>query len=376
MRVPRSPLVHRADDRRDRRGSGRDVGATSIVTTEKDAVRLEPLARGACRARGRCCRWRCRSSRRPSSRHVAADAARCQAARVRHGSSCAGPRRRRRSSGCCRWRSCAPAARRSAGSSTTSTAFIGASRSTNLAHAFPSKTATRSGGAGARDVRALRQPAARAAEVRHAVAASRCWRASRARARSASGRRYEQGRGVLFFTGHFGYWEMQAIAQRAARAGRCRCWRGRSTTRSCTSMLERIRTRTGNSVIYRQGAIRKVLRELAANHGVAILIDQHLHTPDAVYVDFFQPSGGDDVGAGGAGAAHRRAGDSGVRAAAAATAATGLSTSTPVEPPRDGFARRGPRVHAALHRRARDVRPAASRPVAVDAPPLARARAA
>jgi KDO2-lipid IV(A) lauroyltransferase len=31
-----------------------------------------------------------------------------------------------------------------------------------------------------------------------------------------------------------------------------------------------------------------VLRELAANHGVAMLIDQHLHTPDAVYVDFFR----------------------------------------------------------------------------------------
>jgi KDO2-lipid IV(A) lauroyltransferase len=53
-------------------------------------------------------------------------------------------------------------------------------------------------------------------------------------------------------------------------------------------LLERIRTRTGNSVIYRQGAIRKVLRELLANRGIAILIDQHLHTPDAVYVDFFR----------------------------------------------------------------------------------------
>ncbi len=53
-------------------------------------------------------------------------------------------------------------------------------------------------------------------------------------------------------------------------------------------LLERIRTRTGNTVIYRQGAIRKVLRELSANRGVALLIDQHLHTPDAVYVDFFR----------------------------------------------------------------------------------------
>jgi KDO2-lipid IV(A) lauroyltransferase len=51
-------------------------------------------------------------------------------------------------------------------------------------------------------------------------------------------------------------------------------------------MLERIRTRTGNTVIYRQGAIRKVMRELSANRSVALLIDQHLHA-DAVYVDFF-----------------------------------------------------------------------------------------
>ena len=29
------------------------------------------------------------------------------------------------------------------------------------------------------------------------------------------------------------------------------------------------------------------MRELAANRGVALLIDQHLHSSDAVYVDFF-----------------------------------------------------------------------------------------
>jgi KDO2-lipid IV(A) lauroyltransferase len=53
------------------------------------------------------------------------------------------------------------------------------------------------------------------------------------------------------------------------------------------TLLEHIRTRTGNSVIYRQGSLRKVLRALAENRGVAMLIDQHLHTSDAVYVNFF-----------------------------------------------------------------------------------------
>ena len=97
---------------------------------------------------------------------------------------------------------------------------------------------------------------------------------------------YQQGRGVLFVTGHFGYWEMQAIAQ-PLRVRPVSVLARPLDNPYLHGWLERIRTRTGNSVIYRQGAIRKVMRELAANRGVAVLIDQHLHTADAVYVDFF-----------------------------------------------------------------------------------------
>ena len=98
---------------------------------------------------------------------------------------------------------------------------------------------------------------------------------------------YQHGRGVLFFTGHFGYWEMQAITQ-PLRVRPVSVLARPLDNRALNAMLESIRTRTGNAVIYRQGAMRKVLRELAANHGIALLIDQHLHTPDAVYVDFFR----------------------------------------------------------------------------------------
>ena len=98
---------------------------------------------------------------------------------------------------------------------------------------------------------------------------------------------YAQGRGVLFFTGHFGYWEMQAITQ-ALRVKPVAVLARPLDNPALNAMLEGIRTRTGNSVIYRQGAMRKVLRELAGNRGIALLIDQHLHTPDAVYVEFFQ----------------------------------------------------------------------------------------
>ena len=98
---------------------------------------------------------------------------------------------------------------------------------------------------------------------------------------------HEKGRGVLLFTGHFGYWEMHALAHSLRLTPMAVLARPLDNPR-LHHMLETIRTRTGNSVIYRQGAIRKVLRQLGANHTVALLIDQHLHTPDAVYVDFFR----------------------------------------------------------------------------------------
>jgi KDO2-lipid IV(A) lauroyltransferase len=99
---------------------------------------------------------------------------------------------------------------------------------------------------------------------------------------------FQQGRGVLFFTGHFGYWEMHAIAHplRLGEHGLAVLARPLDNP-YLHEMLERIRTCTGNTVIYRQRAIRKVMRELAANRSVALLIDQHLHSADAVYVDFF-----------------------------------------------------------------------------------------
>jgi KDO2-lipid IV(A) lauroyltransferase len=48
-----------------------------------------------------------------------------------------------------------------------------------------------------------------------------------------------------------------------------------------------MRTRTGNAVIYRQGSLRRVMRALQEGQGVGILIDQHIQSRDAIYVDFF-----------------------------------------------------------------------------------------
>jgi KDO2-lipid IV(A) lauroyltransferase len=102
------------------------------------------------------------------------------------------------------------------------------------------------------------------------------------RVRSAHG----LGKGVLLFTGHFGYWEINALVHALALHPMSVLARPLDNP-LLHDLLERVRGRTGNGVIYRRGAVRRVLRALAANQAVAVLIDQHIQTADAVYVDFF-----------------------------------------------------------------------------------------
>ncbi|HTK28387.1 MAG TPA: lysophospholipid acyltransferase family protein [Vicinamibacterales bacterium] len=98
---------------------------------------------------------------------------------------------------------------------------------------------------------------------------------------------YAQGKGVLFVTGHFGYWELQAMVH-AVRVAPVSMLARALDNPELNDALERIRQRTGNSIIYRKNTIRRVLRELQAGRGVAVLIDQHILGKDAITVDFFQ----------------------------------------------------------------------------------------
>jgi KDO2-lipid IV(A) lauroyltransferase len=93
-------------------------------------------------------------------------------------------------------------------------------------------------------------------------------------------------RGVLLFTGHFGFWEINALVH-ALKIEPMAVLARPLDNPLLHDLLESVRRRTGNTVIYRRGAIRRVLRALADNGAVAILIDQHIQSSDAVYVDFF-----------------------------------------------------------------------------------------
>jgi KDO2-lipid IV(A) lauroyltransferase len=97
---------------------------------------------------------------------------------------------------------------------------------------------------------------------------------------------HAQGKGVLLFTGHFGFWEINALVH-ALELNPISVLARPLDNPLLHNLLESTRMRTGNSVIYRRGAIRRVLRALESNQAVAVLIDQHIQTADAVYVDFF-----------------------------------------------------------------------------------------
>ena len=94
------------------------------------------------------------------------------------------------------------------------------------------------------------------------------------------------GRGVMYYTGHFGFWELQIMVHAARFAPVLMVARTLSNP-LLEAMIERVRTRVGTRVIPRQGAVRGLLRGLLEHQSVGMMIDQHMHDRSAVTVEFF-----------------------------------------------------------------------------------------
>ncbi len=94
------------------------------------------------------------------------------------------------------------------------------------------------------------------------------------------------GRGAIIVTGHFGFWELGGLAHPLVLPPFSVLARPLDNPR-LHQLLEDLRCATGNKVIYKQGALRRVLRALEQNECVAMLIDQHSHGPESVPVEFF-----------------------------------------------------------------------------------------
>jgi KDO2-lipid IV(A) lauroyltransferase len=101
---------------------------------------------------------------------------------------------------------------------------------------------------------------------------------------------YAQDRGVLFFTGHFGYWEIQAIVEPLHGPPISGAGPSARQPRDSTTCSNASGRGPGNVGDLPSGErCGRCFASWRANHGVGrCIIDQHLHTPDAVFVDFFR----------------------------------------------------------------------------------------
>src|SRR6202034_2875804 len=82
-----------------------------------------------------------------------------------------------------------------------------------------------------------------------------------------------RGRGVLFATAHLGNWELSAFAHALMAAPMNVIARPLDNPR-IDALVERRRALTGNRLIVKKDFARGILKALAANQAVGILIDQ------------------------------------------------------------------------------------------------------
>ncbi len=101
---------------------------------------------------------------------------------------------------------------------------------------------------------------------------------------------YEQakreGRGVLFATAHFGNWELSAFAH-ALLASPMNVVVRPLDNPLIDKLVERRRALSGNRPLFKKDYARAILKALAANEAVGILIDQNASIDTGVFVDFF-----------------------------------------------------------------------------------------
>jgi Kdo2-lipid IVA lauroyltransferase/acyltransferase len=94
------------------------------------------------------------------------------------------------------------------------------------------------------------------------------------------------GRGVLFATAHLGNWELSAYAH-ALLAGPMNVVVRPLDNPLIDRMVQRRRALSGNRIIGKKDFARSILKALAANEAVGILIDQNSSLDAGVFIDFF-----------------------------------------------------------------------------------------
>ena len=94
-----------------------------------------------------------------------------------------------------------------------------------------------------------------------------------------------RGKGILLLSGHCGNWELLAIAislKISSVAGIARPINNPYVNK----IVERVRRKYGNEVIYKKGALKTIIKKLKNNEYVGILMDQAVIPEEGYVLDF------------------------------------------------------------------------------------------
>jgi KDO2-lipid IV(A) lauroyltransferase len=97
---------------------------------------------------------------------------------------------------------------------------------------------------------------------------------------------HSRGKGVVFVSGHFGNWELSALASAHFTGYPMTIIVQNQRNRLVNEVINRYRCIWGNSVVPMESSAREILRNLSEAQAVGILADQSAPT-EGIYVDFF-----------------------------------------------------------------------------------------
>lgn len=94
-----------------------------------------------------------------------------------------------------------------------------------------------------------------------------------------------KGKGILFITGHCGNWKLMAIVFSLKIEPTSVVARPLDNP-YMNKILENVRRRFGNRVIYKKGALKNIISTLRKNGSVGILMDQAVVSDEGYVVEF------------------------------------------------------------------------------------------
>lgn len=96
---------------------------------------------------------------------------------------------------------------------------------------------------------------------------------------------HAKGKGVVFLTGHCGNWELVALAFSHLSGDSMSVVARRQNNPYLNSMVETMRKRYKNSVIYKQGALKGILKALKDGGNIGLLADQAVFPEEGALIE-------------------------------------------------------------------------------------------